>query len=233
LPARLRFARFAHHQEPAVPTDRPRPGRRGLAAAALALAVVTGAACSSSGGSKTTTTTKSAREKAKEADEAAQKAARTTKWKSYNRKRKGFDATANAAARSLASTLNAGGYACANIADTSFASIATSYVKQGLPLPIGSAQCDGGADGSENILIEVFGAKHPNASDFVAAKRKLICARAKKLGRQPDGTNDFDGIPYVEAGDGTWLIEPDSFTTNDQIASIVGRSSLDMCEGIE
>ena len=85
-----------------------------------------------------------------------------------------------------------------------------------LALALGAGQCQAGTD---NITIEVFGKKSPNAADFVARKRALICKKAKDLGRLPDGSSDFDGIPYVMAADKTWIVEPDSFKVNKQIAA--------------
>lgn len=152
------------------------------------------------------------------------------RWTAYNEQHNGYDAASNAVAKSVADRLVAAGYPCAGYADYQFDLIVKAYRLQGLPLALGAGQC---SVGTENVLIEVFSKQAPNAADFVATKRRLICAKAKKLGRLPDGTNDFDGIPYVMAPDRTWIVEPDTFKASRDIAAKLGRPSRDMCAGIK
>ena len=129
-------------------------------------------------------------------------------WTSYNEKRTGYDAPANAVAKSVVDRIIAAGFDCRDYGDYNFAVIANPYRLQDMPLALGAGSCN---IGDENILVEVFGTAHPNAADFVAAKRASICKRAKDLGRLPDGSSDFDGIPYIMAADKTWIVEPDTF----------------------
>ena len=187
------------------------------------------AACSSGGSSATTTTTD-----AKTKDLQEQIAARTTRWNDYNAKQKKFTAAAEAVGKDVADRIIAAAIRCDNPGPTGFGASAAPYAKQGLPIPKGSYECDGGTDGQENVLIEIYPLhKRPNAADLVAAKRKLICKRAKDLGRRAGGPNDFPGIPYVMSADKTWIVEPDQFETNQQIATALGRPSSDMCAGIK
>lgn len=160
-------------------------------------------------------------------------AARTKKWDDYNAERTKYEKKQNAVAIDVATRIAAGGVPCPDPANTRLAVIVGSYTRQGLPLPLGAAECTAVADGEENVLIEVFAKGRPNAADLVAAKRKLLCERAKDLGRLSDGTSGFPGIPYVIAADKTWVVQPDSFETNEKIAQALGRTSEDMCEGIE
>jgi hypothetical protein len=81
----------------------------------------------------------------------------------------------------------------------------------------------------ENLLVEVFRPGFPNGADFMARKGDLICEKGKELGRRPDGTNDFPGIPYVIAKDKSWVVEPDSFPVNRRIAKALGVESRDAC----
>ncbi len=151
-------------------------------------------------------------------------------WAEYNKSRTGFEPKQNAVAKSVADRINAGGVACTGYGDYLFGVLVKTYRAQDLPLALGAGQCQAGND---NVTIEVFGKKPPTAVDFVARKRALICKKAKDLGRLPDGSSDFDGIPYVMAADKTWIVEPDSFKVNKQIAEKLGRPSQDMCKGIK
>lgn len=150
-------------------------------------------------------------------------------WTAYNRGRTGYVAKQNAVAKSVADRLNGGGLACTDFGEYPFDYIVKTYRAQGLPLALGAGACQADTD---NVLIEVFG-KSPSAADFVARKRAVICKKAKDLGRLPDGSSDFDGIPYVMSADRTWIVEPDSFKVNKQIAKILGRPARDMCQGIK
>lgn len=198
------------------------------------LLIAAGAASCSGGGGDSADTTTSTKINP---EEAAQIAARTTKWNSYNATKTGFSKKQNAVAADVAARLIAGGLPCGKFTEASFNFIVGTYTTQGLPLPLGSGECfitGAGVDGGdENILIEVFGTSPPDASDFIAAKRKLLCKRAKNLGRLPDGTSDFGGIPYVISEDRTWIVQPDNFETNDKIAESLGGNAKDMCEGIK
>ena len=149
-------------------------------------------------------------------------------WDAYNATRTDYDAKANAIAKSVADRINRGGVRCSSFGGYSFAAIEESYRRQHLPLALGAGQCDA----AENVLIEVFGTSPPTAADFVAAKRALICQRARDLGRKPNGSSDFDGIPYVMAPDKTWIAEPDSFTGAKRVARALGLKAEDMCAGI-
>lgn len=148
---------------------------------------------------------------------------------------RGYTTEANAVAAAVAADIVAAGVKCEKFLPTDFAIIATSYYKAGIPIPVGSGECDGPGDGddAENILIEVMGTSAPTGTDLVAFERDLLCETALKLGRLPDGTQNFPGIPYVIAPDNTWVIRPDTFETNQLIADALGRESLDMCEGME
>ena len=154
----------------------------------------------------------------------------TKQWAQYNVKRTAYTPAANAVAKSVADRITAAGIACNGYADYDFSLTERPYRLQGLPIALGAGNC---SVGTEEVLIEVFGAKHPNATDFVAVKRGIICARAKKLGRLPDGSSGFDGIPYIMAPDQTWIIEPDTFKQTREIAAKLGRPTRDMCVGIK
>jgi hypothetical protein len=151
-------------------------------------------------------------------------------WASYNKARTDFDPAQTDIARQVAQRITSSGINCSGFKEYSFSSIALSYRRQGLPLALGAGACT--ARGEE-VLIEVFGTKAPNADNFVAAKRRLICQRAKDLGRKADGSSDFDGIPYVMAPDKTWIVEPDSFDLNGHIADALKLPSADICVGIK
>ena len=60
-----------------------------------------------------------------------------------------------------------------------------------------------------------------------------MCAKAKKLGRLPDGTSDFKGLPYLIAADKTWIIEPDTFVGARALAKPLDLPARDMCVGIK
>jgi hypothetical protein len=158
-------------------------------------------------------------------------------WLDWNKDaaRRGFTPEANQVAARVAADIAKGGVTCTKYADTTFDVIATSYYKVGIPIPVGSGECvgPGTGDEAENILIEVMGTERPTGEDLVAFKRDLLCQQAKDAGRRPDGTSDFPGIPYVLAADETFVVQPDSFETNRQIAKALGLASRDMCEGIK
>jgi hypothetical protein len=161
---------------------------------------------------------------------------RDTTWLDWNNAAaaRGFTTEANAVAARVAKDIAAGGVACKNFEDTTFDFIATTYYRQGIPIPLGSGECEGpGAKGNEeNILIEVLGPSAPTARDFVTSKRNLLCQQAKDDFREPDGTSSFPGIPFVMAPDETWVVQPDSFEVNREIAGALDVESRDMCEGI-
>lgn len=144
---------------------------------------------------------------------------------------KAFARAANARARAIADRIVAAGVDCENYSDSLLAPLRASYVKQRLPLPHGSGQCDGGP-AKENVLIEVFSTDAPNATAFIARKAALLCTKGFELGRKPDGTNDFPGLPYVIAIDGSWVVEPDSKTFNEEIARALRRPAMDACDEV-
>jgi hypothetical protein len=201
---------------------------RALRSTLVVMALVTFAACSSgksASSSNTTTTFKPALE------------TQDSTWIDWNNQAaaRGFTPAANAVAKRVATKIAAAGVTCTGYLETPFDAIATSYYKVGVPIPVGSGECDGAAakDATENILIEVMGTRAPNGADLVAFKRKLVCRQAKDDGRRPDGTSDFPGLPYVIAKDNTYVVQPDSFAVNRQIAKALGLKSQDVCEGIK
>ncbi len=154
-----------------------------------------------------------------------------TSVSSYNEGRKRFAPAANRNAKKVLDRIAAGGVECTNVQTEDFNSLVRAYTLQKLPLPLGSASCVGPK--GENLLVEVFPSDAPNAQTFVDRKRDLICKKAKDLGRQPDGSSDFEGLPYVMAADSTWLVEPDSFAVNRQVAKALGRPARDSCAKIK
>lgn len=155
----------------------------------------------------------------------------TTAWLTSNKGRVSYDREHNAIAMSVANMVDEA-VECKRYADTAWGGADISYLRYGLPVPLGSGSCEGGM-AKENILIEVFGGSPPNADDFVAAKRKLICQRALDLGRESDGTQSFDGIPYVVNADKTWLIQPDSIEVAKTVAEKLGLVAGNMCAGMK
>ena len=161
-------------------------------------------------------------------DRTAPSPSNVQKYHEYNSTRTQFTPTANARAQEVADRIARSGLDCANTHASSFDALRPTYLKQDLPLPIGSAECEGGA-AKENVVIEIFRSAHPNATDFVTRKAALICRRGLSLGRLADGTNGFPGLPYVMAADKTWLVEPDTQTFNAQLARVLGRPPRDAC----
>jgi hypothetical protein len=158
-------------------------------------------------------------------------------WQNWNNEAaaRGFTTEANAAGTQVAKDIAAGGVKCEKPLATIFGQIATTYYRQGLPIPVGSVECEGpAAEGvdAENILIEVMGTTAPTGDDLVSFKRDLLCKQAKDTGRLPDGTSDFPGIPYVMTADKTIVVQPDTHATNREIAKALGLTAHDMCEGI-
>ena len=151
----------------------------------------------------------------------------------WNDSRKQFDPAANRQGHAVLDRLAAAGIRCESQQDEAFSVLVESYKKQELPLPQGSVSCVGPKD--ENLLVEVFPQHYPTASDFIARKRALICEKALKLGKQPSGKNQFEGLPYVidQTGTWTWLLEPDSFPVNRQIAKVLRVRSINACAGIK
>ncbi len=154
-----------------------------------------------------------------------------TSVSSYNEGRKRFAPAANRDAKNVLARIAAGGVECTKTQTEDFNSLVKAYTLQKLPLPLGSASCVG--PNGENLLVEVFQSDAPNARTFVDRKRDLICKKAKEFGRQPDGSSDFEGLPYVISADSTWLVEPDSFAVNRQIAKALGRPARDSCAKIK
>ena len=142
--------------------------------------------------------------------------------------RREFTKAANARARAIADRIAAGGVVCDNYADSVLGPLRATYAKQRIPIPLGSGQCEGGP-ARENVLIEVFPATPPNGAAFIARKAALLCRKGFELGRNPDGTNDFPGLPYIIAGDHRWVVEPDSNAFNAQIARTLGRPARNAC----
>jgi hypothetical protein len=188
-----------------------RRSRRSLVVAVAAVAaVVLLGACSSGGGDDSSA-----------ADE----------W-NEQRADKGFAAAGNREALDVLDRLAQAGITCTNPQEEVFNVLVVGYQKQGLPLPYGSASCEG--PNGENLLVEVFRRDgYPSAADFMARKRDLVCERAFELGKTPNGPNDFAGLPYVIAKHEGWLIEPDSFAVNRQLAKALGVKSRDACAGLE
>lgn len=216
----------AHSRDSRDHRRRHLAGRPARAAACLLAFAFLAAACGDdTGGSATTTTYVPDIEAADDT------------WIDWNNAAavRGYTDEANAVAAGVAADIAAAGVKCEKFLPTDFAIIATSYYRAGIPIPIGSGECDGPGDGdeAENILIEVMGTTAPTGTDLVAFERDLLCAQALDAGRLPDGTQNFPGIPYVIAPDDTWVIRPDTFETNQLIADALGRESLDMCEGME
>jgi hypothetical protein len=199
----------------------PRRLRPLVLAAAVAILAAAVPACSGDDGASPTATTATTGTPGPTIDK--------TRWAAYNERRTGYTDEANAIAKQVAERINTGGLRCRDYSLYSFDAIAPSYRAAGLPLALGAGQCD---VLDENVLIEVFGTEPPTAEDFVAAKRELLCRRARELGRKPDGTNDFDGIPYVMAPDKTWIAEPDSIAMGRRIGRALGLPAGDMCAGI-
>ena len=189
----------------------------------IGLAALSACSSSESTTSATTITTTAANR--------AQIAARTTRWHEYNRGRTKFHPADTAIARDLAERLRASAITCSDFGVLAFDITTAPYIAQGLPIPSSGSSCTGPSD--EDVLFEVYrAAKRPNAADLVAAKRKLLCQRGRDLGRLPDGSSDFPGIPYVISADKVWIVEPDTFETNQRIATALGLESRDMCAGI-
>jgi len=144
------------------------------------------------------------------------------------RSTRGFDDAANQRARSVLDRLERAGVPCADAQTEDFDALVPSYRQARLPLPLGSASCTGPA--GENLLVEVFRtAGYPAAGDFVERKRALICARGFELGARPDGTNDFEGVPYVMGPSHDWIIEPDSAAVNRTIAEALELRPRNAC----
>ncbi len=144
------------------------------------------------------------------------------------RAEQGFDDAANQQALDVLRGLADAGVACTDLQIEEFGALVTSYQEVSLPLPLGSASCTGPA--GENVLIEVFPTQQiPTAADFVARKGELVCAKGRELGEQPDGSNDFEGLPYVEDRTAGWIIEPDSFGASREIADALDLADADMC----
>ena len=155
-------------------------------------------------------------------------------WGPYNKTRKGYVAADVAKAKSILGRVNSA-MPCNRIAQYTWSLIFESYTKGKMPMALGAANCESPRDptsnagiDTEDILVEVYGTR-PNALDFVKAKAKRICARAKALSQSPDSKLKFEGIPYVMSADKTWVVEPDSFGTARQIGKIFGRPAQDMC----
>lgn len=141
---------------------------------------------------------------------------------------RGFDRSANREALAVLGRIERAGVECTATQTEDFDALVTSYRKAKLPLPLGSASCTG--PGGENVLVEVFPAdRSPTAADFVDRKRTLICAKGYELGAQPDGSNDFGGLPYVAGRSGTWIVEPDSARVNRRIAEALGVRPRNAC----
>ncbi len=150
---------------------------------------------------------------------------------SYNEARKRFTPGANRDAKRVLDRMTSAGVECTNSQIEDFDALVRAYTLQKLPLPMGSASCVG--PNGENLLVEVFRTDAPNARTFIDRKRELICQKAKDLGRRDDGSSGFEGLPYVMSADRTWLVEPDSFAVNRQIAKALDRPSKDGCVGIK
>jgi hypothetical protein len=146
----------------------------------------------------------------------------------YNASRHGYTDAGNRVARGIADQIVAGRIVCTGYRESPFGALQLTYAKQKVPLPLGSGECDGGP-ARENVLIEVFRAASPNAADFIGRKAVLICRRGLELGKRPDGSNVFPGLPYVAAADHTWLVEPDSVAFAQQIGAVLGRPARDAC----
>jgi hypothetical protein len=140
----------------------------------------------------------------------------------------GFDDSANQRALGVLRRIGQGGVTCTDPRIESFDALVSSYREVALPLPLGSASCTGPA--GENLLVEVFPTQRPpSTADFIARKRELVCAKGRELGERPDGTNDFEGLPYVEDRESGWIVEPDSFAVSRQIADVLGADSSNVC----
>ena len=151
-------------------------------------------------------------------------------WSSYNDARTKFDTKSNAVAQSVADRINAAGLPAPTtptIPSPPSPSRPARWTCRFRSVP---GHCTTATD---DVLIEVFGKKAPNAADFVAAKRRVICAKAKKLGRLPDGSSDFKGLPYLISADKTWIVEPDEFAGARALGAKLGLPVHDMCAGIK
>lgn len=146
----------------------------------------------------------------------------------YNHDRTVFTTAANTRARKVIDRIVAEGVDCRNPSDSVLAPLRATYVRQRLPIPLGQGQCEGGP-ARENVLVEVFPAHAPNAASFIARKAALLCRKGFELGRKPDGTNDFPGLPYVMAFDRSWVVEPDSKAFNVELARALHRPARDAC----
>jgi hypothetical protein len=156
--------------------------------------------------------------------------------KSWNdtRVKQGFDAKANREALAVLDRIERAGLTCTTKQTEPFQPLVVNYRAQEIPFPLGSASCTGPE--GENLLVEVFRADgYPSGADFMERKRELICQKALDLGKSPQrgGPNNFDGIPYVMSRDRAWVIEPDSFSVNRQLARALGLPSRNVCAGMK
>ena len=146
----------------------------------------------------------------------------------------GYDKVSNRRAMRVLQQMSDAGIDCNKRQAEAFKVLITTYVKQEIPFPTGSASCTG--PGEENLLVEVF-PKHgyPTGADFMARKRALVCQRALNLGKNaaPGGRNGFEGVAYVLAADRSWVIEPDSLAVNQRIAKALGLKSRNACAGMK
>jgi hypothetical protein len=154
-----------------------------------------------------------------------------TSWND-TRVKQGFDPKGNREALAVLDRIERAGLPCTDKQTQEFQLLVKNYTAQKIPFPLGAASCTG--PGGENLLVELYRADgYPTAADFMARKRELICQKALDLGKDPKGgPNNFDGIPYVLAKDGSWVIEPDSFAVNRQLARALGLPSRNACQGM-
>lgn len=148
----------------------------------------------------------------------------------WNKTRTEFAAAPNAKALKVLARIAAAGITCTDPLPEQFGPLVPSYVAQHLPLPAGSASCTGPQE--ENLLVEVFPKTYPTAADFIQRKREIVCEKALRAGKLPNGKNDFPGVPYLLAADKTWVLEPDSFKVNRQLAEVFGLKSRNACAGM-
>lgn len=151
----------------------------------------------------------------------------------YNATRHAFSAAANGSARSVIDRMVRAGVACPDPHPSPFALLRTTYVRQRLALPLGAVECSAPfQQGTENVVVEVFRRRQPNAADFMDRKAAIICRRGIELGRNADGTNSFPGLPFVMAADKTWVLEPDTPAFNQVIATALHRPAGNACGAI-
>lgn len=144
------------------------------------------------------------------------------------RSERGVDRAASRQARTVLRRIERAGIDCTAAQTEDLDALVASYRSARLPLPRGSASCTG--PGGENVLVEVFNAgRYPTGSDFIDRKRELVCAKGYQLGARPDGSNDFGGLPYVEARSGAWIVEPDSAAVNRRIAEALDLDPRNAC----